>query len=160
VSPSQVCGCGWGCPCGPPAQDPFGFGVDEPNDGSCPCHCHDATCDCPLHRIRHAAATRDVAAPIRTTVVRYKCPHCRRHHARRADAVDHITRCWLDPANRTCRTCEHHAKAYTAPASAWCEPGHHCTCNDMDEHCTVDLEPERFPVVLCPLWQLAARLVT
>lgn len=98
------------------------------------------------------------AGPIRTTVVRWKCPYCNRHHSRKARAVSHIDRCWKSPANRTCRTCRFHAEAYTAPSSSWCFPGRQCDCNDMYEHCQhengPELEPGQFPVVGCPLWEL------
>lgn len=94
--------------------------------------------------------------PIKTTVVRYKCPHCNRHHSKRKAAVEHIARCFLNPANRTCRTCKFHCQAYFSAPTDWCEPGRQCACNDMDEHCAVqDVETEAFPVVACPLWELA-----
>jgi hypothetical protein len=77
--------------------------------------------------------------PIRTTVVRYKCPFCNRFYSRRQAAKDHMARCWLDPANKTCRTCKHHH---------WGDP-----FLDTPEKCDVS-EPETFPVVDCPLWAL------
>lgn len=79
-----------------------------------------------------------MSEPIRTTVVRYKCPHCNRHESRKAKAVAHIARCFLNPANRTCRTCKHHIDVN------WVNP----------EGCKVS-EPAEFPVVGCPLWELA-----
>lgn len=98
------------------------------------------------------------AEPIATTVKRWKCPHCNRHFSRKPSAIAHVERCWLDPAKRTCRTCVHHVRAYTAPASDWCFPGRQCDCNDMDEHCdapAADPDAELvFPVIGCPLWEL------
>lgn len=96
------------------------------------------------------------AESIKTTVVRYKCPHCNRHRSRKSATASHIARCWSNPDNRTCWTCRYHAKAYTAPASSWCFPGRECDCNNMDEHCQHDEgpEPETWPVVGCPLWEL------
>lgn len=79
--------------------------------------------------------------PIKTTVVRYKCPHCNRHFSRKKACAAHIERCFLDPANRTCRTCEHHH---------WEDP-----FRDTQELCSVSM-PKEFPVVLCPLWELAS----
>lgn len=92
--------------------------------------------------------------PIRTTVVRWKCPHCNRHHSRRPEAVAHVARCWLNPATRSCRTCKFHCQAYFSAPTDWCEPGRQCACNDMEEHCAAGVEPETFPAVDCPLWEL------
>jgi transcription elongation factor Elf1 len=98
------------------------------------------------------------AEPIPTMVKRYKCPHCNLHLSVKKKAVEHVARCWLDPAKRACRTCKFHRRAYYSAPTDWCEPGRRCGCNDMDEHCAAGAEPEAFPVVDCPLWELAERL--
>lgn len=104
-----------------------------------------------------------MTAPILVKVTRYACPFCSRSRAKKAATVEHIGRCWFNPANRTCKTCIHFSEAFTAPPEAWCFPGRHCTCNDMDASCQEDVdlpEWERRPIVGCPLWQpeQAARL--
>jgi hypothetical protein len=98
-----------------------------------------------------------VSDPIPTTVKRWKCPHCNRHESRKSKAVAHIGRCFLNPANRTCRTCKFHCQAYFSAPTDWCEPGRRCGCNDMEEHCAADGGEaiEVFPVIGCPLWELA-----
>jgi len=92
-----------------------------------------------------------MAEPIPTTVKRWKCPFCNRHESRKRKAVEHVERCWLDPAKKTCRTCAHHIEASTGDP---CYAGGLCLCNTVEEGCEVS-EPERFPVVSCPLWELA-----
>lgn len=46
-------------------------------------------------------------APIPVRVTRYRCPCCGRSHSSRRSAVDHIGRCWRNPAARGCKTCRH-----------------------------------------------------
>lgn len=96
--------------------------------------------------------TATLSQPIAITVTRYRCPHCPRSRARKQATTEHITRCWMNPANRTCKTCVHYQAPSTGPN---CEPGHHCTCSDFDEACTREdgPEPNEFPVVACPLWE-------
>jgi hypothetical protein len=75
--------------------------------------------------------------PIKTTVVRYKCPFCNRHESRKATAVAHIARCWSNPDNKTCRTC-----ALFVPATF-----------DSPEQCDLGIDlPGDAPVVNCPEW--------
>jgi hypothetical protein len=45
--------------------------------------------------------------PEKVQVTRWRCTHCRRSWATRRDADNHAARCWYDPANRACKTCEH-----------------------------------------------------
>lgn len=89
--------------------------------------------------------TEITVEPIKTTVVRWKCPHCNRHLSRRRKAVEHVDRCFLNPTNRTCRTCVHHRFEESEPETGW----------HLPEHCEADVEPEQWPVVNCPLWKLA-----
>lgn len=46
------------------------------------------------------------AAPITITVKRYKCPFCATSRSAKKAAVAHVSRCWRNPANRSCRTCQ------------------------------------------------------
>jgi hypothetical protein len=98
-----------------------------------------------------------MAEPVAFTVTRYRCPHCQRFTASRKRVVaEHIARCWHDPAQRTCKTCAHHAQAHTSAPAEWCFPGAACTCNDMDEHCEHPDGPDEFVSVTvgCPFWEL------
>lgn len=45
--------------------------------------------------------------PIRIEVVRHKCPCCSKSYANKSATTAHIGRCWWNPANRGCKTCEH-----------------------------------------------------
>ena len=48
--------------------------------------------------------------PFQTT--RYRCTWCRRSWAAKRTCTEHIARCWFNPANRSCKTCEHFEPAY------------------------------------------------
>ena len=45
--------------------------------------------------------------PIAVRVTRYQCPPCGRTHSSKRRAVEHIGRCWRNPAARGCKTCRH-----------------------------------------------------
>lgn len=45
--------------------------------------------------------------PIPFTTTRYRCPHCPRTGSSKARITEHIGRCWLNPAARSCKTCKH-----------------------------------------------------
>lgn len=45
--------------------------------------------------------------PIRKPVVRWQCGYCPRTLARRTAIVEHMDRCWRNPAARGCLTCVH-----------------------------------------------------
>jgi hypothetical protein len=86
----------------------------------------------------------DLVAPARITVVRWKCPHCSRSRSSRKAAVEHIGRCWFNPANRTCRTCEHWQGAVGpcgeygcngCGSEAFCRIGKELGAYDNTEHC-------------------------
>lgn len=90
--------------------------------------------------------TRLVDLPMPVVVARHQCPFCRRYT--RADlrlVQDHMTRCWLNPALRCCKTCIHHQNASGTPGSP----------DEWLESCTnpagPDWEDYRFPVLHCPL---------
>jgi hypothetical protein len=95
--------------------------------------------------------------PMPVVVSRHQCPFCKRFT--RADVrqvQDHMTRCWQNPALKTCKTCIHH-QPESRDAGHSCIPGQTCGCNDWDEACTHPDGPEfedyRFPVLHCPLWE-------
>jgi hypothetical protein len=91
--------------------------------------------------------------PDRIIVTRWRCPHCRRSWAGKAPAAAHIARCWLNPDNRSCKTCVNHEPA---TASSYEEPG-------SDEHCFAGIKLEAHEyregiIVLplhCPQWKQA-----
>lgn len=52
--------------------------------------------------------------PVEAIVKRYRCPHCRYSPSARKPVVEHIARCWHNPANRACKTCVHFEPANSA----------------------------------------------
>jgi hypothetical protein len=87
------------------------------------------------------------------TAKRYRCPYCPRTASSRTRIVDHLTRCWLNPDNRTCKTCAQ----FVPDASEW-EVG-----LVAPEYCAADVDlsdPDRpganRVVSACPFW--AARV--
>lgn len=89
--------------------------------------------------------------PIPIRVTRYQCPHCHRTHSKRTAAQAHIGRCWHNPHNRGCKTCEHYQPAGDG---AQCMPGDQCSCNTYPESCNADAgRVLDQPVTGCPLWQ-------
>jgi hypothetical protein len=89
-----------------------------------------------------------VDLPMPVVVSRHQCPFCRRYT--RADLAlvrDHMTRCWINPALKTCKTCVHHQDASGTPG----EP------DEWLESCTNPAGPEyedyQFPVLHCPIWE-------
>lgn len=92
--------------------------------------------------------------PIPVMVRRFECPWCKRRRSSKAAMVAHIGACWLDPANRACKTCENHFPLFVGS-----EPGGMgawgCVQVERPESCAVrtDLEPGDFPVSHCPQWE-------
>ena len=62
-----------------------------------------------------------MAEPIPFTVTRYRCPTCTRTGSSKTRIASHMTRCWNDPANRSCKTCEHFEPA--SFMDEWCAIG-------------------------------------
>ena len=59
-------------------------------------------------------------APEPVTVTRWRCPFCRRSRAHKKATTEHIARCWLNPAVRSCKTCVNFEPGGDA---CGCEPG-------------------------------------
>ena len=49
--------------------------------------------------------------PEKVVMTRWRCTHCGRSWSSRATARQHAGRCWSDPANRACRTCNHFGRS-------------------------------------------------
>lgn len=85
------------------------------------------------------------AQPIAYTVQRYKCPHCGGFpRSRRTLVVEHMARCWKNPAVKACPTCRHFDVhfpeiAVGAVGVEWCD------AQDVE----LDATQTR-----CPLWAL------
>lgn len=92
------------------------------------------------------------AAPVEITVKRYVCPFCSRGRAKKAATAGHIGRCWWNPENHGCKTCEFYEPEGDR---AECFPGTPCSCNDYPESCRHDDGPRelKLPVINCPLWE-------
>ena len=80
-------------------------------------------------------------------------PLCRRRPPDKAATAEHLGRCWLNPAVRSCKTC---ALFLLVPSGEPCFPGRPCNCNDGYVECRAgeSLSFEDVPRVGCPLWEL------
>jgi hypothetical protein len=87
--------------------------------------------------------------PVPVMVRRFECPFCHRRRSSKAATAEHIARCWMNPAARSCKTCAHY-EFYRG--GAYCV-GTPCNCDPSEElcHAGVDL-PDSMPVTGCPLW--------
>ena len=83
------------------------------------------------------------ADPITIRVIRHVCPFCSRGRSKRAATVVHIGRCWLNPGNRTCKTCAHFMPAESEP-----EVGYH-----VPEDCAAGLTLTGAVVTGCERWE-------
>ena len=78
--------------------------------------------------------------PVKVLVVRFDCPFCGAgfRSSKKPPVIEHMSRCWSDPAKKTCRTCAFHV------------PPHSCG----GDYCRQGVEvPAQAPVVDCPLWR-------
>lgn len=85
------------------------------------------------------------AEPIAIRVVRHACPFCRRSRSKRQATVEHIGRCWLNPDNRTCKTCANFLPAESEP-----EVGYHAP-----EDCAAGVPLGPDVVTNCERWEAA-----
>jgi len=91
-------------------------------------------------------------APVPVTVQRFQCPFCKRRRSAKKAVTDHIARCWLNPAARACKTCEHFTDV---PGEEPCVPGRPCDCNSGYQLCEAGIADVAGGRILsgCPLWQ-------
>ena len=98
----------------------------------------------------------DLAAsvvPEAVIATRWRCPFCRRSRAHKKATAEHIARCWLNPAVRSCKTCVNFEPAGDA---CGCEPG----CNwgspagGIPDSCAAGLDLDGTIKTGCPLWAL------
>lgn len=87
--------------------------------------------------------------PERIKVTRYRCPFCTRSRSRKQATVEHIARCWHNPAARSCKTCANYRPAYGP-----CAGDPQCNCGSSDEECTAGVQlPERGLITGCEKWE-------
>jgi len=98
------------------------------------------------------------AAPEPVTVTRWRCPFCRRSRSSRRATAEHIARCWINPAVRSCKTC---ANLQPGGDACGCEPG----CNwgspsgPIPDSCVVGVNISDGEIkTACPLWALREEL--
>lgn len=91
--------------------------------------------------------TEDIVSsePVRVQVVRWRCPFCNRSHSGRVRAREHIARCWLNPAARSCKTCAHFDEGW----------GTGDTCaKGLNVNVPVEYRPNVFKLpVNCSVWE-------
>lgn len=54
-----------------------------------------------------------MSEPEKVLMPRFRCVHCRRSWSSKSTARAHATRCWYDPANRSCKTCAHFRRGWS-----------------------------------------------
>jgi len=93
-------------------------------------------------------------APEPVTVTRWRCPFCHRSRAHKKATAEHIARCWLNPAVRSCKTC---ANLEPGGDACGCEPG----CNwgspsgSIPDSCAAGVNISDGQIkTACPLWVL------
>ena len=84
--------------------------------------------------------------PREVMVKRFVCPNCGWRRATKKLVVEHMARCWYDPANKSCKTCIHFSHddgdpETGAPEVIWCSAQ------------SKELQYAETPVVSCPLWR-------
>jgi hypothetical protein len=94
------------------------------------------------------------AVPESITVTRWRCPFCHRSRSSKRATAEHIERCWLNPAVRSCKTC---ANREPGGDACGCEPG----CNwgsppgGIPDSCTAGVDRSDGEIKTgCPLWAL------
>lgn len=93
-----------------------------------------------------------MSQPVLIVVKRWKCPHCSRSRSRQSATAEHITRCWFNPDNQTCKTCVNFQPAI----SGGCYGDPQCNCPDQPQQCFAGIElPEvgGDMVTGCPKWR-------
>ena len=90
-----------------------------------------------------------VVAPEPLIVKRWRCPFCHRSRSSKRATAEHIARCWLNPAARSCKTCAHYEYD---PGGDWCFPGRPCNCNDGGEECSEGMDLTRGLLSGCLFW--------
>lgn len=92
-------------------------------------------------------------APESVRVTRWRCPFCHRSRSSKRATAEHIARCWLNPAVRSCKTC---ANFEPGGDACGCEPG----CNwgspsgGIPDSCAAGLKLDGAVKTGCPLWAL------
>jgi hypothetical protein len=87
-------------------------------------------------------------APEPVVVTRWRCPFCHRSRAHKQATTEHIARCWLNPAARSCKTC---ANYDFAPGGDFCP----CGCGDGYAVCEAGIDVSDYSIkAACPLWAL------
>lgn len=93
---------------------------------------------------------------------RYRCPHCRRSYAHRATATNHMPRCFMNAAVRSCKTCRHRDNDRTCDLGVDLETARCAMCGglmypDGSGECTCPMSSMSKPVyglrVRCDEWE-------
>ena len=107
-----------------------------------------------------------MTAPIATVVTRWRCPFCPRSLSSKSRMVEHIGKCWRNPAVRGCKTCKHFEPYNMLADEESCSAGvelsrNYCTTcgttvsdrhGDCPEHPAAEIQLAG-PVVNCDLWE-------
>jgi hypothetical protein len=82
------------------------------------------------------------------TVERFVCRHCNRGHSKRKAAVEHIARCFKNPALRGCKTCRFLDHDLSEPEVGYVGVGDVCNIHAIDLSAGLRTG--------CPKWEAAS----
>lgn len=101
-----------------------------------------------------------VAEPVRSVVVRWRCPFCGRSHSDRPRTRTHMARCWQNPDNRSCKTCAFFEFDYDEPDVGWVGAGEVCR-KGLIPQVPSETRPDRLTFPLhCPSWEASHEVVS
>lgn len=90
----------------------------------------------------------DPVEPERLVVTRYRCPHCQRTRSSKRAVTEHMGRCWHNPANQGCKTCDHYA-----PADSGCVGDPYCNCASPEFCAAGVVFSEGALLIRCEKWE-------
>lgn len=97
--------------------------------------------------------------PFKVQVTRWRCPFCGRSHSARTRCVEHMGRCWQNPANRSCKTCAFFSFDYDEPEVGYRGAGEECG-KGLSPQVPSEDRPDRLTFPLhCPSWELSPEAV-
>lgn len=89
--------------------------------------------------------------PEKLVVTRWRCPHCNRSRSSKSVTIAHMSRCWRNPAARSCKTCANHVPDASEPEVGYVAP----ECCDAGIDLPFEEDPQNPYPINCPKWEVA-----